>query len=218
MTPAERKELSEKMLAKKGIGINPSLPMTESADEAELRSLDDICRRAVAALLSTQIGIELSENNTENIQMFLDLMKHFGADSALNAKEKRVCGGKADEQDITDVVWEYECYWALLWALGIIDDITDASQICDCAEAIRAVSQCGDFDDFKSRCSLRSTDEILDMLDLYYRYHWAVVHHDHIDPSCPVGDLNGEVVFERRRGLEWLISDTDDWHDISLDT
>ena len=39
MTPAERKERSEKMLAKKGIGINPHLPMTESADETELRSL-----------------------------------------------------------------------------------------------------------------------------------------------------------------------------------
>jgi hypothetical protein len=218
MTPAERKERSEKILAVKGIGINPGLPMTEAASGVKLKSPDEICRRAIAALLSTQIGIELSEGKTENVQMFLDLMKHFGAEDALNAKEKRVCGGRADAQDITDVVWEYECYWSLLWALGIIDDISDASQICDCTAAIRAVSQCGDFDDFMSRCSLRSTDEILDMLDLYYRYHWAVVHHEHIDPSCPVGDLNGEVVFERRRGLEWLISGEEDWYDISLDT
>ena len=33
-----------------------------------------------------------------------------------------------------------------------------------------------------------------------------------------IRDLNGEVVFERRRGLEWLICDTADWHDISLHT
>jgi hypothetical protein len=56
------------------------------------------------------------------------------------------------------------------------------------------------------------------MLDLYYRYHWAVVQHEYSDSSCPVGDLNGDVVFERRRGLEWLVCDTEDWFDISLDT
>ena len=56
------------------------------------------------------------------------------------------------------------------------------------------------------------------MLDLYYRYHWAVVQHEKIDKKCPIGGLNTDAVSERRRGLEWLISDTDDWNRISLDT
>ncbi len=212
MTPSERKERSEKILRKKGIGINPNLPLIEDASQVKLRSLDDICKRAIAALLCTQVGIEISENNTDQLGFFTGLMQHFGVDGCLNAKEQRLVSGSGSEQDTVDVVWEYECYWSLLWALGIVEDISDANAICDCTEAIRAVSQCESFDDFKS------TDDILDMLDLYYRYHWAVVQNEHIDKNCPVGDLMGEVVFERRRGLEWLISDKDDWHDIELHT
>ena len=218
MTPQERKARSEKLITEKGISILPCLPMTEEASQVKLRSLDEVCARAVAALLSTQYAIELNEGHTAEAVTFAGLMAHFGVQHKLNAKENRLVSGKASQQDITDVVWEYECCWSLFWALGLVEDISDASQICDCLQSIRFVSQTEGFEDFRSRCTLRSKDEILDMLDLYYRYHWAVVQHEHIDPNCSVGDLNGEVVFERRRGLEWLISDTDDWYDISLDT
>lgn len=218
MTPSERKAASEKLLTEMGVGINPNLPLTEAASEVRLRCLDDICRRAIAALLSTQIGIELSEQRNDNISMFKELMEHFGVADSINAKEARLVNGSFSKQDLIDTIWEYECFWSLAWALGLVDDISDASGICDCLKAIRMVSQCESFEDFRSKCTLRSADEILDMLDLYYRSHWAIVQNRHIDSSCPVGSLDGDVVFERRRGLEWLISDTDDWHDISLDT
>ena len=39
-----------------------------------------------------------------------------------------------------------------------------------------------------------------------------------INPDTPIGNLNPEVVVERRRGLEWLISEESDWYNISLDT
>ena len=55
------------------------------------------------------------------------------------------------------------------------------------------------------------------MLDLYYRYHWACVE-KRIKPDTIIGSLDGEVVWERRRGLEWLVSDMEDWNKISLDT
>ncbi|WP_455529824.1 DUF4272 domain-containing protein [Ruminococcus sp.] len=218
MKPAERKERSEKIIAAKGIGINPNLPLTEPASQVKLRSLDDICKRAIAALLSTQVGFGRSEQNDEDVNYFAGLMDYFGVRDCLNAKERRLVDGSYVQQDIIDVVWEYESYWTLVWALGLVDDITDAEDICDCPQAVRFVSQSESYDDFKSRCSLRSADEILDMLDLYYRYHWAVVQHEKTDKKCPIGGLNTDAVSERRRGLEWLISDTDDWNRISLDT
>ena len=211
MTPAERKERSEKIISAKGIGINPKLPLTEPASQVKLRSPDDICRRAVAALLSTQVG-------DEDVNYFVGLMDFFGVRDCLNAKERRLVDGSYVQQDIIDVVWEYESYWALVWALGLVEDITDAENICDCPQAVRFVSQCGSFEEFKSKCTLRSADEIMDMLDLYYRYHWAAVQHEKIDRKCPIGGLNADAVVERRRGLEWLVCDTDDWNRISLDT
>jgi hypothetical protein len=218
MTPAERKEHSEKIISAKGIGINPNLPLTEPASQVKLRSLDDICKRAVAALLSTQVGFGRSEQNDEDVNYFVGLMDFFGVKNCLNAKERRLVDGSYVQQDIIDVVWEYESYWALVWALRLVEDITDAENICDCPQAVRFVSQCGSFEEFKSKCTLRSADEIMDMLDLYYRYHWAVVQHEKIDRKCPIGGLNSDAVFERRRGLEWLVCDTEDWNDISLDT
>lgn len=57
----------------------------------------------------------------------------------------------------------------------------------------------------------------MDMLDLYYNYHWACVD-NRINPETKCGELNEEVVMERRKALEWLICKDKDWDSISLDT
>ena len=166
----------------------------------------------------TQYTLELGNEKPENVSFFVGLLKQFGVEDALNAKERKLYSMQFGQQDALDVVWEYECYWSLVWALGLIEDIRDASEICDCDTAIRLVAGCKSLQEFEAQCKLRSIDEILDMLDLYYRYHWACVQKRAIDPTLPTGNLNEEVVFERRRGLEWLISEEDDWHDIALHT
>ena len=63
---------------------------------------------------------------------------------------------------------------------------------------------------------MRGIEEILDMLDLFYRYHWTTEDARLNLKKLP--KINGEVVAERRRGLEWLVSQEEDWNDISLDT
>ena len=60
-------------------------------------------------------------------------------------------------------------------------------------------------------------EELKDMTDYYYRAHWAVVE-NRLRPETAIGDLNEEVVMERRRGLDWLFAPEDDWFEISLDT
>ncbi|HAV89945.1 MAG TPA: hypothetical protein DCW44_01525 [Eubacterium sp.] len=39
-----------------------------------------------------------------------------------------------------------------------------------------------------------------------------------IHPETPIGNVNFDVVVERRRALEWLISDENDWFNIDLNT
>lgn len=225
MTPQERKERSEKIISSKGLTVNKFLPCIEGSDSVKLRSLDEICRRAIAALISVQICFEREEGSQENIDFFKSMLENFGVSGCLNKKEQRVADGSCDKQDLVDVVWEYECYWALVWALGLVEDITDASNICDCEKAVKLVSETNSFEEFRAKCSLRGVEEILDMLDLYYRYHWAAVE-NRLDPKCEIGKLSGDVAVERRRGLEWLVLREDedeyenenDWYDISLDT
>lgn len=219
-TPQERKENSEKILRAKGIGIFEELPMIPPTGAVRLKSIDEICKRAIAALLSTQIACEISQQHYDQVKFFLDYMKRFQVTDSLNAKEKKLVEGLFQPQDVMDIVWEYECYWAVAWALGLVNvnEIQEADQICDCNKAIHLVADCNSYEDFRNACKLRDIEEILDMLDLFYRYHWACVQHKWVDETCPVGNLNEEVVFERRKGLEWLISEEDDWYDIILNT
>lgn len=217
-TPEERKRKSEQKIQAKGIAVHPYLPLLESSADVSLKDMDSICKRAIVALLSTQIACDIRNHEYGGVRFFIDLMKQFGVKDAVNQKEKKLLNGMFSQQDVMDVVWEYECCWSLFWTLGLVDTIEDADIICDCEKAIHLVADCKNYEEFKSKCQLRDIEEILDMLDLYYRYHWAVVEHEHINPELPVGNLDAEVVWERRRGLEWLISEESDWHEISLDT
>ena len=217
-TPQERKAISETKIKAQGIGIFEGLPMIPPADEVTLKSFDEICKRAIASLICTQIACEIAEENYKEIGFFVDMLKKYGVSDCLNEKENHLVSGMFSRQDALDVVWEYECYWSLVWVLGLIADIQDASQICDCEKAVHLVAECSSYEDFKSHCNPRDVEEILDMLDLYYRYHWACVQNRHIDKNCSIGNLNEEVVYERRRGLEWLISEERDWHNIELHT
>lgn len=217
-TPQERKAANEQYIREHGIGVFEGLPMVPSANEVTVKDFPTVCKRAVAALLSTQIACEISQEQYGNVHFFTEMMDKFGVKDALNTKEQKLVSGMFDRQDVVDVMWEYECYWSLVWALGLLDDIRDASAICDCAKAVGFVSSCQTMEDFQSKCRLRDTEEILDLLDLYYRYHWACVQHEYIDKNLPIGSLNTEVVYERRRGLEWFISEESDWHDIVLHT
>lgn len=215
----ERREKSNKKIKQMGIACLESLPILDEDMDMDLKSLDDICKRAIASLLSIQIACDINAGNDyeESNEILSNLLKEYKVEDCLNPKEKRLFNGEYTQQDTIDVTWTYESYWSLVWALGLIEDISLPNEICDCEKAIKLVSEAKSFDEFKTKCKLRDVEEILDMLDLHYRYHWACVE-KRINPNTPIGELNPEVVVERRRGLEWLFSEEDDWFDISLDT
>lgn len=68
----------------------------------------------------------------------------------------------------------------------------------------------------KSAGSLRSGEELLPALDLSYCLHWAV-RDAALTASPPPGELIPYVIVERRRALEWLVSD-EQWDNLALDT
>ena len=215
----ERRNNSNKKIKKLGIACLETLPVIEDSTQVSLKDIDTICKRAIACLISTQLAIDISENNDYDSSktFFLNMLKQYGVQDNLIEKEKRIFNGKYSKQDVIDVVWSYEAYWSLVWTLGLVENIDYPNQICDCEKAIMLVSTCKTYDDFKCKCKIRDIEEILDMLDLYYRYDWAVTE-KRINPDTLIADLNPDVVVERRKGLEWLIANEEDWDEISLDT
>ena len=215
----ERRNNSNKKIKQLGIACLETLPVIEDSTQVSLKDIDTICKRAIACLISTQLAIDISENNDYDSSktFFLNMLKQYGVQDNLIEKEKRIFNGKYSKQDVIDVVWSYEAYWSLVWTLGLVENIDYPNQICDCEKAIMLVSTCKTYDDFKCKCKIRDIEENLDMLDLYYRYDWAVTE-KRINPDTLIADLNPDVVVERRKGLEWLIANEEDWDEISLDT
>ena len=218
-TPEERREKSNKKIKLQGIACYESLRTRENSKDIKLKNIDDICKKAIASIISIQVACDINNGRyQESVEYFSKVLDKFNVKEYLNAKEKRIFDGTYSKQDAIDIDWEYETYWAIIWALGLVEnDISDASNICDCIKAYSFISNSKDYEDFKAKCHIRSKDEILDMLDLYFRYDWAITE-KRIKPETPIGQLNSSVVIERRRGLEWLISDKVDWYDISLNT
>lgn len=219
ITSEERRKRNNEYIKEMGIACLETLPLIESSSDVKIKDIDDICKRAIACLLSIQLACDIEEGNdyNESRELFSKLLNEYNVVDNLLDKEQKIFNNNYSNQDVIDVVWTYEAYWSLIWALGLIDDIKIPNDICDCKKAVTLVGDCKDYKEFKNKCKLRNIEEILDMLDLYYRYHWACVE-KRIRPETPIGVLNSDVVIERRRGLEWLISKVDDWNDISLDT
>ena len=64
--------------------------------------------------------------------------------------------------------------------------------------------------------SLRSAEEILSALDISYCLHWAI-RDAALTCSPAPAKLTGYVIVERRRALEWLVSE-EGWDELTLDT
>ena len=203
-------------LNSQGIIAVKDMPCLYDDEKIELKNIDDICKKAISSLISIQIACDIRNGQyKESLDFFLPLLKKFDVEKYLNSKERRIIDGTYSNQDVIDMDWAYEIYWAICWCLGLVNDIKDASKVCDCNIAISLVMNSNSVEEFKSKCSIRTISEILDMQDLYFRYNWAI-NEKKVNSNSNIGNLNASNVIERRRGLEWIISSENDWYDISM--
>ena len=212
----KRREKNNKIVSKKKITFSDKMMTRWEDGSITLREKEDICRRALTCFFVIQIACDIANNNyQESIGFFRTKLEEFGLMDQLNSKEKRLVDGSYSMQDAIDMDWAYEAYWALCWCLGLVRDISDASNVCNCDKAIGFVMSCKSVQDFAKKCKLRRKEEILDMLDLYFRYNWAI-NDAKVNPKASVGNLNPSIVIERRRGLEWVVSSVEDWYDLNM--
>lgn len=223
LTPEERRDKSNARIKKMGIACLENLPTIESSSDVKLKDLDVVCKRAIACLLSASCASTINQGDDveKTINFHITLLQRYGlTKDDLLPKERAVFDNRYSDQNLIDVVWSYEIYWTLIWAMDLITDkeMDEPITICNVERAIAILMETsGDYEFFKGICKLRDIEKILDMLDLYYRYHWAC-EEKRLNPQTDIGKLYSDVVMERRRGLEWLVSDKKDWNDISLDT
>jgi hypothetical protein len=133
--------------------------------------------------------------------------------------EAKFLHGKAETKR-TAFQWRVEAVWSLAWAAGYHPDL-DFSQPCSdsLVKILPNLNTNDSSDTFRQKHELRTADELATMVDLAYCLHWAV-REEGLRKSVQQGKTNkvqGQVIEERRLGLEWLICD-EAWDDVPLDT
>lgn len=230
VSPQERRKKSIEKLRNQRIAVNEHLSLLPSSENVKVKNAEEVTKRALGCMMCIQLACSIrnGENYGEALAFVLQKLDQWNISmDDLLPKERLLIENKYTksntndiftEQDIIDVVWTYETYYALIWSLDLITnkEFGDASDICNTERAMAISGMIGELF-YKEPCKLRSVEKILDMLDLYFCYHWSCVERQ-IRPETSIGNLNPEVVAERRRGLEWLISEEKDWNKISLDT
>lgn len=213
-----RKDKSIDILKRTGIPYSTELPCLYDDEDVRVKSKEEVCKRAITSLVVAQVAYDIENDDyEESLKTFVPILEQYNVQDCLNAQEKKIIDGTYTQKDVDDIDMAYECYWALCWYLGLLNDsdLTNVSTICDGERAISFVVNCANFEEFYNKCEVRNVDELLDMEDLFYRLNWG------INESIVRGEannlrVNSDVVMARRRGLEWIISDKTDWNDIEL--
>jgi hypothetical protein len=112
---------------------------------------------------------------------------------------------------------QIEGMWALAWALGLVKEL-DYSKECDqgFSAMLPNLKRNETSRDLLSRLNLRSLEEVVAACDLAYCLHWAVAQYRLEGRKLP-GRVLAPDVIERRRALEWILSDYE-WGAVPLDT
>ncbi|EEK62655.1 hypothetical protein bcere0005_16870 [Bacillus cereus 172560W] len=217
----KRKQKSISYLQDKGIPYIEGLPQLPPLTSIQLRSREEITKRAVALLIVIQYACDVAQEGDlkTSKEFVMELLNQFDVVESLTMQERNFLNSEEpDEKEAIQIAWQYEAQWVLLWSIGLVNTLKFPREICDCHYAIKLVSDCSSFNEFYQKTKLRNAEEILDEADLIYRLHWACVH-DRINAREATAGMHESIVIERRRGLFWLINyKNEDWDCISMDT
>jgi hypothetical protein len=104
-----------------------------------------------------------------------------------------------------------------MWVGGLIDDLPIDRCVEDYMIKLCPNLEKGENNSkFKRKMKIRTEDELYKKLDLYYRAHWYT--EDGRINNYPTGEINGDIIMERRKALEWIYNNGFDWDDVELGT
>jgi len=202
--------LRKRSLAKtSGLGYqtNPTLPFL--VEDLTLRPSEEIVARAL--VLHSVVAASCGYSGSHSLEWLLQegLIDH------LTLRERGFLRG----QDKKNLAFQHqsECLWVFAWAFKKIDmlDFSQTNQdylVTLYPDLPRTESS----ERWRSTVVLRNRAEIIEACDLAYCLHWAAKQALLDHKSLP-WRLSPPAIIERRRALEWMLSD-DKWDSIPLDT
>ncbi|MDL2283555.1 DUF4272 domain-containing protein [Oxalobacter sp. OttesenSCG-928-P03] len=204
----DRKTASIEKLKARGIRTIDHLPELPPAAAINPRTRIAAARRAATALVIIQFACDIAHDQMdidESRALTLENLKKYRLEPFMTERERAfLYAREPDRTEATQIVWQYEAYWVLIWALNLLDELSFPDSICDTDAAIAALFSSVDIRAFYRKTEMRAISEILDEADLNYRCNWACTQ-SRLDGEEPAGGMNPGVVMERKRAFDWLL-------------
>lgn len=209
--PQAVKKESETIILRAGGQICDWLPIIESKST---RPSEEIIGRAL--ILNAMLNIHFNAP----VRVIDDWVSRNNLSQHLTAREKELLSRDNDdltEQETTDLYWYIEALWSLMWVGSLTKDMPFDQPVEDSMASLVPNLQANeDGSKFSQEMRIRTPDEIFKMLDLYFRLHWYArngkINGDSTDP------INLDIVMERRKSLEWVMSPGTNWDSVVLNT
>lgn len=216
-----RRMRSNAICEKKGILYKEGKLVSIPEKECNPASKEEIIRRLACVYAAAAVADTCSsdpESAQENVSWVMESMENkYGISKYLSRRETSFVSNPLEKQQYFPVYcWRYECCLVLMWALGLAE-LDDPADTCD-ARIITDLMFGNDFESLSKKAKVKSKEELLDKLDLIYRYNWACtearIHGKKVD------GLNEEVVYEWHYALNWLarVDGISDWDTIQPNT
>jgi len=211
INPEKIKLVNTKRLQSKGINVIDHLP---HLDSPKFRNPQDIAKRAMILTALFQLHLnapkeiikkwiidnKLENNLFENEQKYLEV----------NYIE-------LTEQDQAKIYWFIEAVWTLAWVNGLHNKLTLNSGVDDnLADLIPNIAKDESASNFIKNFKTRKEKEVFEMLDKLYRAHWFARNNNL--KGIANDKVNLDIIIERRKALEFVCYDQDNWNEIELNT
>lgn len=219
----ERRLRSFALLEARDIPFMEHLPSEAYESEVRMRSREEMVKRAAALFaIAVYSEVMLSENSgrEEAVFYFNKMDELYGVKSYLTPNETQYINTlDPEEHECVQYVWRYECCGVLLWAAGVVEDLSYPSEIIDVPVLAAIFWQHKGISDLLAKGYARPKSEILDAADLTMRYDWACVEARIHGKDAPAS-LDGGIVVERHYAFNWIIGANGgaDWDDIQPNT
>ncbi len=199
-------------LQRRGIETNASLPEIEPG---ELRPPREVASRIIQ--LYGLIGLSMEEVDQAGVR---DWLMEVGVFDSLEDNEKKLFEISQEgysRQQLVDLSWMRESLYALGWSGLLIPDLHFPNTECSLQKLFPKIPPEVSVRRFVRSFRLRDPNEILYEADLHYCLHWALRESDRTGEPRNRYNVILDVVIERRRAFEWLVS-TESWGEILLNT
>ncbi len=210
--PNERKKASLQILNRENVPYIKHLRNLPDDDFFTLLPLETVVKRAIALNLISRRA------DGESAEWFAEKIKQYQLEDTIS-EEENIFNEDDSPEDYIVIMFSQrmEACWLLLWALRLIPDLSRPDNFAN-AERANEIVDSRSIDQFLIEAKLRSKSEILDALDLHFRYHWAVVDAELYGKKSPTG-LKPDVVYQRHYALNWLTQYREqEWDEITTDT